>query len=405
MPTITANENADQYLSTNYNEKQYHPTPEQLKVRKARHRRSGSQGSGNCNQMQGGSPRISPLRERKVCNSLKESLSKCLQFLYLTSIAELFIIITFYSLQISLPTAPRQSRILDETRYSKNGTNDVPEEDEVDTGDCFAEKESKSLNIIEISEPRDKYPHLAASTGTTPRLQHQDFDNLAKRDSMDKHNGLIYTEKPTLFNELLPDRIENRDNMPDPELSANLTNNFNSRQYFSSSDDSSDDDCRIIPIEKDDYLETLDRKVTEVISQSRISNGGIVASTSTELNRKASIARRQNHRTKPSPASSKRSYMKTPSSSDNQGNLESSPSGFLDENLNNGNTILNTNNEEGQTRYLPRIARFDESNRNNNQDASSDTQESSQERWSDGEEAGSEEGGNFDDRDIIRRRR
>ena len=308
-------------------------------------------------------------------------------------------------MQISLPTAPRQSRILDETRYSKNGTNDVPEEDEVDTGDCFAEKESKSLNIIEISEPRDKYPHLAASTGTTPRLQHQDFDNLAKRDSMDKHNGLIYTEKPTLFNELLPDRIENRDNKPDPELSANLTNNFNSRQYFSSSDDSSDDDCRIIPIEKDDYLETLDRKVTEVISQSRISNGGIVASTSTELNRKASIARRQNHRTKPSPASSKRSYMKTPSSSDNQGNLESSPSGFLDENLNNGNTILNTNNEEGQTRYLPRIARFDESNRNNNQDASSDTQESSQERWSDGEEAGSEEGGNFDDRDIIRRRR
>ena len=294
---------------------------------------------------------------------------------------------------------------MDETRYLKNGSNDVPEEDEVDTGDCFGEKESKSLNLIEISEPRDKYPHFAASTGTTPRLQHQDFNNLAKRDSMDKHTGVIYTEKPTLLNELLPDRIENRDNMPDPELSVNLTNNFNSRQYFSSSEDSSDDDCRIIPIEKDDYLETLDRKVTEVISQSRISNGGIVASTSTELNRKASIARRQNHRTKPSPASSKRSYMKTPSSSDNQGNLESSPSGFLDENLNNGNTILNTNNEEGQTRYLPRIARFDESNRNNNQDASSDTQESSQERWSDGEEAGSEEGGNFDDRDIIRRRR
>ena len=72
MPTITTNENADQYLSTNYNEKQYHPTPEQLKVRKARHRRSGSQGSGNCNQMQGGSPRISPLRERKVCNNFQK---------------------------------------------------------------------------------------------------------------------------------------------------------------------------------------------------------------------------------------------------------------------------------------------------------------------------------------------
>ena len=43
---------------------------------------------------------------------------------------------------------------------------------------------------------------------------------------MDKHSGLIYTEKQTLLNELLPDRIENRDNKPDTELSANLTNNF-----------------------------------------------------------------------------------------------------------------------------------------------------------------------------------
>merc|ERR1719266_2431140 len=130
---------------------------------------------------------------------------------------------------------------------------------------------------------------------------------------MDKHNGLIYTEKPTLFNELLPDRIENRDNMPDPELSANLTNNFNSRQYFSSSDDSSDDDCRIIPIEKDDYLETLDRKVTEVINQSRISNVGIVGSTTSEqMSRKTSMERRRHlQRTKPSPGSNKRIFMKT----------------------------------------------------------------------------------------------
>merc|ERR1712062_585692 len=52
----------------------------------------------------------------------------------------------------------------------------------------------------------------------------------------------------------------------------------------------------------------------------------------------------------------------------------------------------------------PSIVRFDESNENNNRDASSDTQESSQERWSDGADAESEEGGNLDDRNIIKRR-
>lgn len=67
MTTIAKSENGDQYLSPHHQTKQYHPTPEQLKVRKARHRRSGSQGSGNFTQLQGGSPRISPLRERRVC--------------------------------------------------------------------------------------------------------------------------------------------------------------------------------------------------------------------------------------------------------------------------------------------------------------------------------------------------
>ena len=42
---------------------QYHPTAEQLKVRKPRHRRTGSHGSSNYAY---GSPRISPMRERRV---------------------------------------------------------------------------------------------------------------------------------------------------------------------------------------------------------------------------------------------------------------------------------------------------------------------------------------------------
>lgn len=66
--SIAHEETGEDYLAPNQLEKQYHPTPEQLKVRKARHRRSGSQGSGNTIQMQGCSPRISPLRERRVCN-------------------------------------------------------------------------------------------------------------------------------------------------------------------------------------------------------------------------------------------------------------------------------------------------------------------------------------------------
>merc|ERR1719414_675089 len=182
---------------------------------------------------------------------------------------------------------------------------------------------------------------------------------------------------------------------------------ISTRQYYSSSDDSSDTECRIIPVERDDYLETLDRKVTEVINQSRISNVGIVASTNAEqLNRKSSMERRRHlQRTKPSPGSSKRIFMKTPSSSDNhEGHgIESSSNNIHDDNISNGN-ILGTDNLARISSYLPSIVRFDESNENNNRDASSDTQESSQERWSDGADAESEEGGNLDDRNIIKRR-
>ena len=61
LKIITKVEDSDQYST-----KQYHPTAEQLKVRKARHRRTGSHGSGNFTHLQGNSPRISPLRERRV---------------------------------------------------------------------------------------------------------------------------------------------------------------------------------------------------------------------------------------------------------------------------------------------------------------------------------------------------
>merc|ERR1719414_2279067 len=182
---------------------------------------------------------------------------------------------------------------------------------------------------------------------------------------------------------------------------------ISTRQYYSSSEDSSDNECRIIPVEKDDYLETLDRKVTEVINQSRISNVGIVGSTTSEqMNRKSSMERRRHvQRTKPSPGSNKRIFMKTPSSSDNhEGHGISSSNNIHDDNISNGNVLANSNNPARISSYLPRIVRFDESNENNNRDASSDTQESSQERWSDGADAESEEGGNLDDRNIIKRR-
>ena len=66
ITTIAKPENVEEYLYPHAADKQYHPTAEQLKVRKARHRRSGSHGSGNFVQLQGNSPRISPLRERRV---------------------------------------------------------------------------------------------------------------------------------------------------------------------------------------------------------------------------------------------------------------------------------------------------------------------------------------------------
>ena len=66
MTTIAKSENEDQYLSPHHEKKQYHPSPDDIINRKARNRRSGSQGSGNFIQLPGASPRISPLRGRKV---------------------------------------------------------------------------------------------------------------------------------------------------------------------------------------------------------------------------------------------------------------------------------------------------------------------------------------------------
>jgi hypothetical protein len=273
----------------------------------------------------------------------------------------------------------------------------MDEADEVDAGNT-SEKESRSLNDFKCPQ-QEVYEQHASSTGATPRQQ-RDSKSSMRSSVASSSNGHNLS---TMVNNFLPPNNDNGNQIEDPVISPKLANNYSSRQYYSSSDDSSANECRIIPVERDDYLETLDRKVTEVINQSRISNGGIVASTTTELNRKTSLGRRH-QRTKPSPGSAKRIFMKTPSSSDNQCHLESSSNCILDDNLSNGNTVLNTSDDTRITSYLPSIVRFDETNGNNNQDASSDTQESSQERWSDGDDAQSEEEGNLDDRNIIRRR-
>ena len=62
---------AENQLPTNANsaqdhDGQYHPTAEKLKVRKPRHRRTGSHGSGNFSNVYGATPKNSPMRERRV---------------------------------------------------------------------------------------------------------------------------------------------------------------------------------------------------------------------------------------------------------------------------------------------------------------------------------------------------
>lgn len=67
MTSSTAAAAAEQSAADDQS-RQYHPTAEQLKVRKHRHRRTGSHGSGNFNyvEQQQISPRTSPNRERRV---------------------------------------------------------------------------------------------------------------------------------------------------------------------------------------------------------------------------------------------------------------------------------------------------------------------------------------------------
>ena len=305
-------------------------------------------------------------------------------------------------LQISCQPITRQSRITAEQTYSNSDFIGMPAEDDIVDGQC-SDKETRSAIDFEYSFEKSRTRKTdgvhASSTGATPRQQRA--SKSSKRSSIaSSSNGQSIS---TMINNYLPSHDNNNDEHSEPIINPTLTPNFNSRQYESSID-SSDNECRIIPVEKDDYLETLDRKVTEVINQSRISNGGIVASTTTELNRKSSGGRRH-HRAKPSPGSAKRITTKTPSSSDNIGNVESSSNCAADENIYNGNVPWDGAEGKANNGYLSSIVRFDEKNGNSGQDAGSDTQESSQERWSDGEDAGSEEGGNMDERNIIRRRR
>ena len=68
---ITGNGKAEAQLESG--DSQYHPTAEKL-LKKSRHRRTGSHGSGNFAYLQGASPRISPLRERKVRETIRIAL-------------------------------------------------------------------------------------------------------------------------------------------------------------------------------------------------------------------------------------------------------------------------------------------------------------------------------------------
>ena len=255
-----------------------------------------------------------------------------------------------------------------------------------------------NMGPIDYTGPVQGDGACASSTGATPRRTPR---NSIRNSIASSSTGHV----PAMINNYLPPYNENNN---EEELATNHNPTaFNSGLYNTSSDDSSDNECRIIPDVRDDYLETLDRKVTEVINQSRISNGGIVGGAVTaDLNRKSSGSRRH-HRNKPSPGSAKRLITITPPSSDNLGNVVSSSNYMADDNSCNGNTIFDDGKEEKEnnTTYLPTIVRFDEANGNNDQDRGSDTQESSQDRWSDGEDAESEGGENLDDRNIIKRRR
>ena len=124
----------------------------------------------------------------------------------------------------------------------------------------------------------------------------------------------------------------------------------------SSSTDSSDDECRIVPDElvKDDYLETLDRKVTEVINRSRNSAADL---SRTNSDKYGPLSMSYNRRKKPTAPAI---VTKTPSSSDNA----------LTEDMasNNNNNISRPSS----------LVRFDE------EDNAQDTQESSQDEMSPG---------------------
>ena len=123
----------------------------------------------------------------------------------------------------------------------------------------------------------------------------------------------------------------------------------------SSTTDSSDDECRIVPDGKDDddYLERLDRRVTEVISRCR---EGYAHSSAAVMPSPASYNRRSN-RAKP---------VKTPSSSDGHSALTEGS------NVNNNNNVQDSSGSAA----VAGLIRFEEDEEGNAE--ADDTQESSQ---------------------------
>ena len=122
----------------------------------------------------------------------------------------------------------------------------------------------------------------------------------------------------------------------------------------SSTTDSSDDECRIVPDGKDDddYLERLDRRVTEVISRCREG----YAHSAAVMPSPASYNRRSN-RAKP---------VKTPSSSDGHSALTEGS------NVNNNNNVQDSSGSAA----VAGLIRFEEDEEGNAE--ADDTQESSQ---------------------------
>ena len=295
-----------------------------------------------------------------------------------------------------------------EHSYLSNEMNEADEVDGPEKEKNIAIEQQGANKMDDITQLIDGA--CSNSTITGAASQQCRMPQSTQRDSVaGSSNGNL----TSTVNSCIPPYDENNSDRDELNICHSSTS-FNLRQYRSSSEDSSDEnECRIIPMVRDDYLETLDRKVTEVINQSRISNAGLMKGGSSDLSRKSSGSKRQHHRNmnKPSPGSSKKISMKTPaSSSDNIAHVASSSNCVTEGAHLYSSTMTQFGGETENHAHigLPQTpssnVRFDEAHSGIDND--SDTQESSQERWSDdGEDVETEDGKHLDDRHMIKRRR